>query len=62
VRRSNPNEALREAVPEYLQTRFGELPPDVRERIDAVQKPDKMKQLNRVTWQSDSLDEFRKAL
>lgn len=53
---------LRETVFDYLRTHFGEVPGDLRERIDAVQDPERLIQLNRAAWQSDSLEEFEKAM
>jgi predicted transposase/invertase (TIGR01784 family) len=55
-------EGLREAVMDYLRMRFGELPANLRERIDSVESPDELKKLNRAAWESDSLEEFKKVL
>jgi hypothetical protein len=53
---------LRETVIDYLQTHFGDVPADLRDRIEAVEDPQKLIQLNRAAWQSDSLKEFEETL
>lgn len=53
---------LREAVIIFLQTRFGKIPADIREKIHAVDSRERLIQLNREACQSNSLDEFKEHL
>ena len=55
-------EGLREAVFDSLRTHFGKVPAGLREAIESVEDREKLIELNRAAWQSDSLDEFKRAL